>query len=100
MDEKDKYDLALGADILEVDTSSGDVTIEVGEMPQLADDDCLVMHDGKIVFFDWDEELFPEATIELKTNKKAVATEVENIELKKRVEELERELETLKGRKK
>lgn len=96
MNGKGNYDVVLGPDILGVDTSKGDVVVTI---PQFADDDCVVMHNGQVVFYDWGADSFPDLAFSVDRDKKAVATEVENIELKKRVKELERELNILlKGR--
>lgn len=81
MSDEDRYDLVLGADIVNVDTSKGDITVTI---PDVYMDDFFIC-DGEDYY--------------IRNERDTIETHVENIELKKRLEELEREVEILQRRK-
>lgn len=90
--DKELFDLVMGPGVLDIDTTKGDVVITI---PESISDDCIIYHEGRIVGFDWSQ---PDDIITVGTERKAIEIHVENIELKKQLEELRRELEDLESK--
>ena len=96
--EDDKYDFICDEDaVLQVDTSQGDVIVSI---PVVNEDEIIVSDYGPFDSMDGITVHMPTmpAFEKVATEKDIVAVNTENIELRKRIEFLEEELESLKRR--